>query len=82
MKLWFFDSFAKFLLSIINIHIIFCNFFSVANKAFLLKRKKAEEAEGNKRRRKKLGDVEAAPKRDAILDVCETIMNDVKKFKV
>jgi len=53
-----------------------------ANKAFLLKRKKAEEAEGNKRRRKKLGDEEAAPKKDAILDVCETIMNDVKKFKV
>ncbi len=52
-----------------------------ANKSHILrKRKKEEDARGGKKRRALADDGEKKP--DPILEMCESVMEDVKKFKV
>ena len=55
-----------------------------ANKAFNLRKKKADEEKRKNAPRKRVGEQEKKDdeKKDVMIELCEVIMNDIKDFKV
>jgi len=60
------------------------DFLFLANKAFTVRKKKADEEKRKNAPRKRVGEQESKEeeKKDVMIELCEIIMHDIKEFKV